>query len=76
MRDKRLTFAIWQDGRVFEWGEGRPPPDPKTLQDVQLCVVFEAHTKYEREAANEAWAKLLSGYPAHIEWYDASPDRK
>ncbi len=48
--------------------EGRGPPDPKTLQDVQLCAVFEAHTKYERKAANEAWTNALSGYPAHIEW--------
>jgi hypothetical protein len=76
MREKRLTFAIWQDGRLFEWRADRPAPDPKTLDDVQLTVVYEAKTKYEREAANDAWAKLLAGYPAYIEWYDASPDRR
>jgi hypothetical protein len=25
MRGKRLTFSTWQDGRVYEWSEGRGP---------------------------------------------------
>ena len=76
MREKRLRFAIWQEGRLYEWWEGRPAPDPKTLNDVQLTVVYETLEKYERQAANTAWKKLLDGNPAYIEWYDASPDRR
>ena len=55
MREKRLTFAVWQEGRPYEWWEGRPPPDPKTVDDVQLTVVYETLEKYEREAVNTAW---------------------
>jgi hypothetical protein len=76
MRNKRLAYAIWQDGMMYERWEGRPPPDPKLNEDVQLCVVYEVNTKYQREAANEAWHKLTTGWAGHVEWYDASPDRK
>jgi hypothetical protein len=76
MRGKSLTFSTWHEGRLFNFWPDRTVPTKEKLDDVQLCVVFEAYTKYTREAANDAWAKLLSGYPAHIEWYDASPDRK
>ncbi len=76
MRDKGLTFSTWVDGRLYNWWPEGAVPDPKTLQDVQFCAVFEVHTKYHREAANDAWDKVRSGYPAHIEWYDASPDKK
>lgn len=76
MRNKNLTFSTWQDGRLFNFWPDRAAPPKEELDDVQLCVVFEAYTKYTREAANDAWNKLLSGHPAHIEWYDASPDRK
>ena len=76
MREKRLTFAVWQEGRPYEWWEGRPPPDPKTVDDVQLTVVYETLEKYEREAVNAAWQKLLEGHPGYIEWYDASPDKR
>jgi hypothetical protein len=76
MRDKGLSFSIWQDGRLFNFWPDQAAPPKEKLDDVQLCVVFEAYTKYTREAANDAWNKLLSGHPAHIEWYDASSDRK
>jgi hypothetical protein len=78
MRDKGLTFSTWQRGRPYDFwlNKDAPPPRKDELDDVQLCAVFEAHTKYTREAANDAWDKLRSGYPAHVEWYDASPDRK
>lgn len=76
MRAKRLIYAIWQNGIWFRSWEGRPKPDPKLNEDVQLCVVFETNTKEPREAANDAWQKLLTGWAGHVEWYDASSDRK
>jgi hypothetical protein len=76
MREKAHKLAWWEDGILFQRWEGRLEPDFKKLDDVQLTVVYEAKTKYEREAANDAWAKLLAGYPAYIEWYDASSDRR
>jgi hypothetical protein len=76
MRDKSLTFSTWQDGRLFEWWNGRPPPDRKTLNDVQLTVVYETLEKYERQSANAGWQMLLEGHPAYVEWYDASPDKR
>ncbi len=76
MRNKGVSFAMWHDGSWVYWQRDREAPVPQPLQDVQLCAVFEAHTKYHREAANEVWEKVLSGYPAHVEWYDASPDKK
>jgi hypothetical protein len=77
MRSKNLTFSTWYEGRLYDWWpDGQPAPPKDKLDDVQLCVVYEANTKYMREAANEAWDKVRAGYPAHIEWYDGSPDRK
>jgi len=77
MREKSMTFSTWYEGRLYDWWpEDQPAPPKDKLDDVQLCVVYEANTKYWREAVNDAWNKLRSGYPAHIEWYDGSPDRK
>jgi hypothetical protein len=40
-------------------------------------VAFQAKQReYWREAVNDTWDKLRSGNPAHIEWYDGSPDGK
>jgi hypothetical protein len=74
MRDKAHKLAWWEDGILFQRWEGHLEPDFKKLDDVQLRVAYEAKTKYEREAANDALANLLVGYPAYIEWYDGSPD--
>jgi hypothetical protein len=76
MRDKSLTFSTWVDGRLYDWWPEGVVPDPKTLNDVQLTVVYETLEKYERQAANAAWAKLLVGHPAYVEWYDASADKR
>jgi hypothetical protein len=72
MREKAHRLAWWENGILFHGGK----PKPNKLDDVQLTVVYQTHTKYEREAANEAWAKLLEGNTAYVEWYDGSPDRR
>jgi len=63
MREKSMTFSTWYEGRLYDWWpEGQPAPPEDKLDDVQLCVVYEANTKYWREAVNDAWDKLRSGY--------------
>jgi hypothetical protein len=75
MRNCKTLYAVWHDDGIATWRTNMRI-DPSKYQPVQLTTVYAVRALTEMKAAEAALQLLLNGDQNHLEWYDASPDKR